>query len=62
MRTIVIEGKRYEWKEMRRMRREQIAAQRKPQLTLFELKEDRRPVSQTTAGGRYTEPTLFKID
>lgn len=46
--------------DIRRMRREQIAAQRKPQLTLFELKEDSRPVSQRTAEGRYLEPLLFE--
>jgi hypothetical protein len=60
MRTIIIEGKQYDWKEIRRLRREQIQAARKPQLTLFELKDDCRPASQTTAEGRYQEPTLFK--
>lgn len=60
MRTIVIDGKRYDWKEIRRLRREQILAARKPQLTLFELKKDARPVSQRSAEGRYTEPLLFK--
>jgi hypothetical protein len=60
MRYIVIEGRRWEWKEIRRMRRDQIAAQRKPQLTLFELKEDRRPESQRSADGRFREPLLFE--
>jgi hypothetical protein len=62
VRTIEIDGKVYEWKETRRMRLEQIAVQRKPQLTLFELQDDRRPASQATASARYQEPTLFKID
>jgi hypothetical protein len=60
MRTIIIDGKRYDWKEIRRLRREQIEAARKPQLTLFELKEDARPASQRGVEGRYTEPFLFK--
>lgn len=60
MRTIVIDGKQYDWKEIRRLRREQIQAVRKPQLTLFELKEDTRPASQRSVEGRYTEPLLFK--
>jgi hypothetical protein len=32
------------------------------QLTLFELKQDKRPASQTTVAGRYQQPTLFKVD
>jgi len=60
MRTIVIDGKSYDWKEIRRLRREQIQAAQKPQLTLFDLKEDTRPASQRSVEGRYTEPLLFK--
>ncbi len=60
MRTIVIDGKQYDWKEIRRLRREQIQAARKPLLTLFELKEDTRPASQRSVEGRYTELLLFK--
>jgi hypothetical protein len=60
MNIIVIDGKPYDWKEIRRLRREQIQAARKPQLTLFELKEDARPASQRNVEGRYTEPLLFK--
>jgi hypothetical protein len=60
MRTIVIDGKSYDWKEICRMRREQIEAARMPQMTLFELKEDTRPASQRSVEGRYTEPLLFK--
>jgi hypothetical protein len=59
MRTIVVDGKQHDWKEIRRLRREQIQATRKSQLTLFELKEDARPASQRSVEGRYTEPTLF---
>jgi hypothetical protein len=43
---IVIDGKRYAWKDILRLRREQRKAARQPQLTLFELKEDYRPESQ----------------
>ena len=57
---IVIDGKRYAWKDILRLRREQRKAARQPQLTLFELKEDHRPQSQRTADGRYSEPLLFK--
>jgi hypothetical protein len=56
MRTIVIDDRQYDWKEIRRLRREQIEAARKPQPTLFELKEDARPASQRSVEGRYSEP------
>jgi hypothetical protein len=62
MRYIVIEGKRYAWKEILRLRREQIQATHKRQLVLFEMKEDRRPASQKTADGRFSEPPLFTAD
>lgn len=60
MRTIEIEGKRYSWRDILAMRREQKKATRQPQPTLFELKDDARPQSQTTVEGRYQEPTLFE--
>lgn len=61
MKTIELDGKKYEWKEIRRLRREQIlAARRIQQPTLFELKDDLRPVSQRSVAGRYREPLLFK--
>ena len=59
MRTIVIDGKQYDWKEIRRLRREQLQAARKPQPTLFDMKEDARPASQRSVEGRYCEPLLF---
>jgi hypothetical protein len=62
LKSIVIDGKRYLWREILQLRREQRKAARKPQLTLFELKEDSRPASQRTAEGRFTEPTLFRVD
>lgn len=61
MRTIVLDGKVWEWKEIRRIRREQIQAARKPQQDeLFPLHEDSRPASQRTASGRYEQPLLFR--
>jgi hypothetical protein len=62
VRHIVIGGIHYEWKEIRRLRREQIQATRKQQLVLFEMKDDRRPASKKTADRRFSEPTLFKVD
>jgi hypothetical protein len=62
MRYIVIEGKRYVWKEILRLRREQIQATHKRQLVLFEMKDDCRPASQKTVDGRFSEPPLFKVD
>jgi len=62
LKFIVIDGKRYLWKEVLQLRREQRKATRQPQLTLFELKEDSRPASQRTVEGRFTEPTLFRVD
>jgi hypothetical protein len=60
MRTVQIDGKRYLWRDLLKLRREQKQAQRRAQLTLFELKEDRRPETQRSAEGRYMQPLLFK--
>ncbi len=57
---IMIDGKRYAWKDILRLRREQRKAARQPQLTLFEVREDIRPASQRTVEGRFTEPLLFE--
>jgi hypothetical protein len=59
---IVIDGKRYLWRDILKLRREQKKATRQPQLTLFELKDDSRPASQRTTEGRYSEPMLFRLD
>ena len=59
---IVIDGKRYAWRDILKLRREQHKATRHTQLALFELKDDCRPATQRTADGRFTEPTLFKVD
>jgi plasmid replication initiation protein len=59
-RFVEIEGKRFLWRDVLRMRREQRAAHAEArQPALFELIEDWRPASERTASGRYLEPTLF---
>jgi hypothetical protein len=62
LKYIVIDGKRYSWREILKLRREQKKEARKSQLLLFELQTDVRPPSQQSAAGRYQEPTLFKVD
>jgi hypothetical protein len=57
---IEIDGKRYLWREVLQLRREQRAAFAKAeQPALFELRLDRRPEQQRSAAGRYREPSLF---
>jgi hypothetical protein len=63
LKFIEINGKRHAWKDIVRLRREQIEAERRMQQpTLFEVRNDSRPASQQTARERYAEPTLFKVD
>jgi hypothetical protein len=57
---IILDGKKWAWRDLLRLRREQVKAARQPQATLFELKDDSRPRSQQRADGRYAEPTLFR--
>jgi hypothetical protein len=60
-RYFILDGKRYLWSEIVKMRREQIqAARQAAQLALFALQDDARPKSQRTAAGRLEEPTLFE--
>ena len=58
---IDIDGRRFAWRDLVRRRREQLAAAKVEQPVLFALKEDRRPASQRSAAGRYTEPSLFSL-
>jgi hypothetical protein len=59
-RFIDIDGKRYLWRDLLRLRQEQReAARRGEQPALFELREDARPPIERTAAGRYLEPSLF---
>ena len=57
---VEIDGRRYLWRDLLQLRREQKQAYaRAQQPTLFELKDDHRPVTERTAAGRYREPSLF---
>jgi len=59
-RFIEIDGKRYLWRDLLQLRREQKKAHAQAQQpALFELKDDSRPVAARTATGRYLEPSLF---
>ena len=60
MRTVIIDGRTYYWRDVLRLRREQHKAERQPQPTLFELQSDSRPVTQKTATDRYLHPKLFE--
>lgn len=59
LRFIELDGKRYLWADLLRLRKEQRKAAKREQPTLFPLKEDCRQATQKTARGRYEEPTLF---
>jgi hypothetical protein len=59
---IEIDGKRVLWRDLLEKRREQLATvTRGEQPALFELKEDRRPIADRNAAGRYLEPSLFTL-
>jgi hypothetical protein len=59
-RFIEIDGKRYLWRDVLQMRREQLKARvRTEQPVLFPLKDDCRPPAERTAAGRFMEPSLF---
>lgn len=61
-RFIEIGGQRYAWREVLRLRREQIEhCAKAEQPALFTLKDDCRPTADRTAAGRYLEPSLFGI-
>lgn len=60
-RFIQIDGKLYAWRAIIALRRAQLAAYVKAeQPALFDLLEDHRPATQTSAAGRYSEPMLFE--
>jgi hypothetical protein len=59
-RFIEIDGKRYLWRDILQLRREQKKTHaRAQQACLFELKDDSRPLTERTTAGRYLEPSLF---
>jgi hypothetical protein len=59
-RFIVIDGKHHLWRDVLKLRREQVQAMANAkQPALFELIDDARPPAERTAAGRYLEPSLF---
>jgi hypothetical protein len=59
---LIVDGHAFSWQRLVELRRRQLEAWRAeqcPQLTLFELKSDRRPEAERTVDRRYREPTLF---
>jgi hypothetical protein len=61
-RFIEIEGKRFLWRDLVKLRQEQRrAAAEARQLALFELREDCRPATERSAASRYLEPFLFSL-
>jgi hypothetical protein len=60
LKFIEIDGRRYMWRDLVQLRREQKKAHERAQHpALFELKHDRQPVAERTATSRYCEPSLF---
>ena len=61
-RFIEIDGKRHLWRDLLQLRREQCAAvAKREQPHLFPLKDDRRPIADRTAAGRFLEPSLLTL-
>jgi hypothetical protein len=59
-RCIELDGKFVPWRKLLKRRKEQLQkAAKAEQPALFELKEDHRPIGDSTAAGRYREPSLF---
>ena len=58
--TIEINGQRFLWRDLLKMRREQRKVVRTAQPALFELHDDARPAPERTADGRYRQPSLFR--
>jgi hypothetical protein len=60
-RHLIIDGKPYQWSELVRLRREQLAAFKSQanQPALFDLRHDVRPVLERKAAGRYLQRSLF---
>jgi len=60
LKYIWLAGRQFLWREVLRLRREQVRANAyAKQPALFELKDDARPTAERTAAGRYLEPSLF---
>ena len=62
MKFIEIDARRYLWRDVLQLRRDQKKAHAKAQQpALFELKDDSRPTGERTTAGRYLEPSLFSM-
>jgi hypothetical protein len=60
LRFVEIGGRRYLWRDILQLRREQRKALRQAQQpALFELRDDFRPRAERSAASRYLEPSLF---
>jgi hypothetical protein len=61
-RFIEIDGKRFLWRDLVRLRQEQRrAAAKAQQPVLFELHDECRPAADRSAADRYREPSLFSL-
>jgi hypothetical protein len=59
-RFVEIDGRRLLWRDLVEARRAQ-AMPKAEQPTLFELREDHRPLGERNAAERYREPSLFTL-
>jgi hypothetical protein len=62
--AVIIERRAYSWRALCELRKAQMEARRaaeRRQLTLFALKEDRRPAAGRSASRRYAEPSLLDL-
>jgi hypothetical protein len=59
MKYLVLDNKRYLWRDLLKLRREQRKAARQQQPVLFELKDNERPKCQRTASSHFEELWLF---
>jgi hypothetical protein len=55
---IFFEGKWVKWRDLVELRRQQKQDAKTSQLTLFEMRDDARPLTDRSADGRYSEPLL----
>jgi hypothetical protein len=61
-RFIEIDDKRYLWRDLLQLRRQQREQPAKAvQPALFELKQDARPTIERKAADRYLQPSLFTL-
>ena len=59
-RYLVLDNKRYLWRDILKLRREQCKAAQQAQPVLFNLQDDERPKSQRTAAAIYEEHRRWK--